>query len=96
MKYNAAKVGPSYSLHQTCAILTKNAERKEQERLSKHTKKYLSLRTYDKSQLYNKVIEYAKVTCENAEEDSCKHECLKINNFEWLAIFVWRNIHIKI
>ena len=61
MKYNAAKVVPSYSLHQTCAVLTKNAERKEQERLSKYTKEYLNLQTYAKSQLYNKVIEYAKV-----------------------------------
>ena len=85
MKYNAAKVGPSYSLHRTCAILTKNAERKEQERMSKHTKEFLSLRTYDKSQLYDKVIEYAKVSCENAEEESCKYECLKIKNFEWLV-----------
>ena len=28
MKYYAAKVGPAYSLHQTCAVLTKNAEGK--------------------------------------------------------------------
>ena len=81
MKYNAAKVCPSYFLHQTCAILTKNAERKDQERLSKHMKEYLTLQTYGKSQLYNKVIEYAKVTCENAEENSCKYECLKVNNY---------------
>ena len=40
---------------------------------------------YDKSQLYDKVIEYAKVSCENAEEESCKYECLKIKNFEWLV-----------
>ena len=53
MKYNAAKDGPSYSLHRTCVVLIKNAERKEQERSSRHTKEYLTQRTYDKSQLYN-------------------------------------------
>ena len=101
MKYNAAKVGPSYSLHRTCAVLTKNTERKEQEKSSRHTKEYLNLKTYDKSQLYKKVIEYAKVTCKNAEEDSCKYECLKINNFEWLVHrclekYPYKNVNLEL
>ncbi len=85
MKYTADKVGPSNSLHQTCAILTKNAERKKQERLAKHTKDYLGTYTYNKSQVYDKAIEYAKVSCESADKESRKYECLKVSNFEWLV-----------
>ena len=67
MENNATKVGPSYSSHQTLATLTKNIEMKELERMAKHTKDCLTVCTSDKSQLYDKVIAYAKVRCKSAD-----------------------------
>jgi len=86
MKFNAASVGPSTSIHRSLAILTKNAIRKEEDRTNKSSREFLTTRTNDPDGHFNHMIEYAFISSLKCIAISQKYLNLKINDNEWLVV----------
>ena len=86
MKFNAASVGPSTSIHHSLAILTKNAIRKEDERKHKSSREFLTTRTNDPYGHFNHMIDYAFISSMKCIDIYKKYLNLKINGNEWLVV----------